>query len=132
MSATNANTVLDLIKNRRTYYPLSKELTVTPARIQEIVKEAVQHVPSSFNSQSNRAVVLFGAEHEKFWDITTEILKAIVPEAQWESTAGRMAMFKAAAGSVSQHPLPPPVLPSLNKHSPISNSYQSTDPLLRG
>jgi len=100
MSATNANTVLDLIKNRRTYYPLSKELTVTPARIQEIVKEAVQHVPSSFNSQSNRAVVLFGAEHEKFWDITTEILKAIVPEAQWESTAGRMAMFKAAAGSI--------------------------------
>ncbi|KAK3685664.1 Nitroreductase-like protein [Podospora appendiculata] len=102
MSATpiSANAVLDLIKNRRTYYPLSKDLTITPARIEEIVKEALQHVPSSFNSQSNRVVVLFGAEHEKLWDFTTEILKAIVPTEAWAGTGGKMAMFKAAAGTV--------------------------------
>jgi predicted oxidoreductase (fatty acid repression mutant protein) len=96
----SADSFLAHIKNRRTYYPLNKELTIPPSRIQEIVKEALQHVPSSFNSQSNRVVVLFGAEHDKFWDITTETLKAIVPAEQWESTAGRMAMFKAAAGSI--------------------------------
>ncbi|KAK3325343.1 Nitroreductase-like protein [Apodospora peruviana] len=102
MSSTtvSANAVLDQIKNRRTYYPLSKDLTVSPERVQEIIKEAVQHVPSSFNSQSNRVVVLFGDAHEKLWDITTEILKGIVPEANFAPTAGKMAMFKGAAGSV--------------------------------
>ncbi|GAB1314870.1 type II nitroreductase [Madurella fahalii] len=96
----SADNFLSMIKNRRTHYPLNKELTITPARIQEIVKEALQHVPSSFNSQSNRVVVLFGAEHDRFWDITTETLKAIVPAEQWEHTGNRMAMFKGGAGTV--------------------------------
>ncbi|KAK0635705.1 putative nitroreductase family protein [Bombardia bombarda] len=99
-SPINADTLLELVKNRRTYYPLSKELPISNERVQEIVKTALQHVPSSFNSQSNRVVVLFGAEHEKLWDFTTEVLKTIVPAESWESTGGRMAMFKAAAGSV--------------------------------
>ncbi|KAK0626454.1 Nitroreductase-like protein [Immersiella caudata] len=100
MAAPNANTLLELIKGRRSIYALNKDLPITPARIQEIVSEALQHVPSSFNSQSNRVVVLFGAEHDKFWDITTETLKAIVPEDKFESTAARMAMFKGGAGSI--------------------------------
>ncbi|KAK3939594.1 putative nitroreductase HBN1 [Diplogelasinospora grovesii] len=100
MSSINANTVIDLIKNRRTYYPLSKDLTISPERIQEIVKEAVQHVPSSFNSQSNRVVVLFGAEHEKLWDLTAEVLKGMVPADNWEPTQQKINMFKAAAGTI--------------------------------
>lgn len=96
----NADTFLALIKNRRTYYPLNKELTVSAERVQEIVREALQHVPSSFNSQSNRAVVLLGAEHDRFWDITAEVLRGIVPADQWEPTGNKMAMFRAAAGTV--------------------------------
>lgn len=98
-----ANSFLELVKARRSIYPLNKNLPISTDRIQEIVKEGLQHVPSSFNSQSNRVVVLFGAEHDKFWDITTETLKAIVPEDKWEPTAQRMAMFKGAAGSVRSH-----------------------------
>ncbi|KAK8017547.1 nitroreductase [Apiospora rasikravindrae] len=102
MSATpiNANSVLDLIKNRRTYYPLSKDLPISKERVSEIVKEAVLHTPSSFNAQSNRVVVLLGADHEKLWDIATDILKAIVPAEAFEATAGKMNMFKGAAGTV--------------------------------
>ncbi|KAI1639690.1 Nitroreductase-like protein [Biscogniauxia mediterranea] len=96
----NAKAVLDLISNRRTYYALNKELPISKERIQEIVSEAVQQVPSSFNSQSNRVVVLFGAEHDKFWDITTEILKGIVEPANWQATADRQALFKNAAGTI--------------------------------
>ncbi|KAJ4414395.1 type II nitroreductase [Gnomoniopsis sp. IMI 355080] len=98
--SVNAQSLIDLATARRSYYPLSKDLTITPARVQEIVKELLNQVPSSFNSQSNRVVVLFGADHEKLWDITTEILKAIVPADQFESTANKMAMFKGAAGTV--------------------------------
>ena len=96
----SADLLLQLIKNRRTYYPLTKDLTITPSRIQEIVNESTLHTPSSFNSQSNRLVVLFGAEHDKLWDITTETLKKIVPQDQWEHSAQRMSMFKGAAGTI--------------------------------
>ncbi|KAK7698982.1 type II nitroreductase [Diaporthe eres] len=96
----SAQQLIELAKNRRSYYPLSKDLSIQPEKIQEIVKALLQEVPSSFNSQSNRVIVLFGAEHEKLWDITTEILKPIVPADAWEGTAGKMGMFKGAAGSL--------------------------------
>ena len=99
--ANRADSIFELAKARRSYYPLSKELTISPERVQEIVKQGILHVPSSFNSQSNRAIVLFGADHEKLWDIATEAVKPFVPPEGWQSTANRMAMFKAAAGSVS-------------------------------
>lgn len=100
MASVSAQQIIELAKNRRSYYPLSKDLAIPADKIQEIVKALLQEVPSSFNSQSNRVLVLFGAEHEKLWDITTEILKPIVPADSWEGTAGKMGMFKGAAGTV--------------------------------
>lgn len=100
MASVSAQQIIELAKNRRSYYPLSKDLAIPADKIQEIVKALLQEVPSSFNSQSNRVLVLFGAEHEKLWDITTEILKPIVPADSWEGTAGKMGLFKGAAGTV--------------------------------
>lgn len=110
MAANKADGFLELVKARRTYYALNKELTISKERIQEIVKEALLHVPSSFNSQSNRVLVLFGADHDKLWEITSEVLKPIVPADAWQHTADRMNLFKAGAGTVSI-PLPTPLLP---------------------
>ncbi|KAK6219216.1 hypothetical protein LQW54_002465 [Pestalotiopsis sp. IQ-011] len=99
-SVVSANSVIELIKNRRSNYVLSKNLTVSKERVAEIVKEATLHVPSSFNAQPVRVVVLFGAEHEKLWDIAGEVLKAIVPEEDWKPTGDKIAMFKGAAGTI--------------------------------
>ncbi|KAI0166777.1 Nitroreductase [Hypoxylon sp. FL1284] len=96
----STDSFLELVKTRRTYYALNKELVVSKDRIQDIVKKAIFEVPSSFNSQSNRVLVLFGADHDKLWGFATEILKTIVPEDAWKHTADRMNMFKAAAGTV--------------------------------
>jgi uncharacterized protein len=119
----NAQSVIDLIKNRRTYYPLSKDLgAISKERIAEIVKEATLHVPSSFNAQPARAVVLFGAEHERLWDITAEVLKAIVPAENWQPTGDKLNMFKAAAGTVRSPPppyKPPPTLKPTNPPRPF-------------
>ncbi|KAI1138699.1 Nitroreductase [Hypoxylon sp. FL0543] len=100
MAGSKTDTLLELVKARRTYYSLNKDLAISKDRVQEIVKEALLHVPSSFNSQSNRVLVLFGAEHDKLWDLTTEILKPIVPEDAWQNTVNRMNWFKGAAGTV--------------------------------
>ena len=91
------------MEKRRTYYQLKNSSPVSDARIQEIIKHAILHVPSSFNSQSTRIVFLAKAEHEKLWDITLEILKAIVPAEQFESTQKRISGFRAGYGSVSSH-----------------------------
>jgi predicted oxidoreductase (fatty acid repression mutant protein) len=86
---------------RRSIYQLQKASTISDARIKEIVHDAIREVPSSFNSQSTRLVVLVKDEHDKFWDIVTDVLKSIVPEDKWESTAGRLAGFKGGYGTVS-------------------------------
>ena len=85
---------------RRSIYALNKELPLPAAEVAKIVEHAVLHTPSSFNSQSTRVVVLFGAEHEKLWDLTTEALRASVPAENFAPTEQKLAMFKAAAGSV--------------------------------
>lgn len=90
----------EAVKERRSIYALSKESPVSDARIQEIVEGAVLHSPTSFNSQSSRAVVLLGEQHDKLWDITTETLRKIVPAEQFEGTAQKLASFKAGYGSV--------------------------------
>ncbi|CAK7274963.1 type II nitroreductase [Sporothrix epigloea] len=96
----NADTLLELIKGRRSYYALSKDLSISKDRIQEIVKEAILQVPSSFNSQSNRVIVLFGDEHDKFWSIVRETLQAFGTPETREKTNSRLAMFDASAGTI--------------------------------
>ena len=87
-------------EKRRSIYALNKQLPLPNAEVAEIIKHAVLHTPSSFNSQSTRVVVLFGVEHEKLWQFAEDALRAIVPADKFEPTAQKLAMFKAAAGSV--------------------------------
>ncbi|MEK3882951.1 nitroreductase family protein [Paenibacillus sp. PL2-23] len=88
------------VEARRSIYSISKEQVVSDERIQEVVSFAVKHTPSSFNSQSARVVVLLGEKHSKLWSITTETLKAIVPEDQFASTEDKMKSFSAGYGTV--------------------------------
>jgi hypothetical protein len=100
-SMASTKTFFEAIKERRTIYQLTKELSVSDERIKEIASDIILHVPSSFNSQSARIVVLLNQEHDKFWEFTREILKTMVPEDQWAHTEGRINGFKGAYGSVS-------------------------------
>lgn len=88
------------LKERRTFYGLSKETVVSDEKIQEIVKEAVKYTPSAFNSQSARAVVLLGASHDKLWDIAKETLRKLVPADSFASTEDKMNSFRSAYGTV--------------------------------
>ncbi len=91
---------LNQIKQRRTIYALGKDLSLDQAKIEEIIKDAIKHSPSAFNSQSSRAVILFGDSHVKFWTIVLETLRKIVPAEAFEGTAGKINSFIAGAGSV--------------------------------
>lgn len=112
---SNQLTLPQAAHERRSIYQLQKASTISDARIKEIVHDAIRDVPSSFNSQSTRLVVLVKDDHDKFWDIVTDVLKSIVPEDKWESTAGRLAGFKGGYGTVSSLVYSsPPRSPSIN------------------
>jgi len=91
---------LDAVRNRRTIYGLEAKSPIPDSKIIDIVNETIKHVPSSYNSQSARAIVLLKAEHEKLWDIAIEVLKAIVPAEAFPPTLEKLNAFKAAYGTV--------------------------------
>merc|ERR1711939_66999 len=98
---TSSSTFFEAVKARRTIYQLSSESPVPDSKIKEIVKEAVLHVPSSFNSQSTRVVVLLGDEHKKLWgDIVKPAVKAVAPQEAWPASEQRLSGFQAAYGTV--------------------------------
>ncbi|KAI5461041.1 Nitroreductase-like protein [Mariannaea sp. PMI_226] len=99
-SNISADLLIQLAKNRRSIYALDKDIPISTARITEIINDITLHTPSSFNSQTNRIVVLFGAEHEKLWDITIEVLRAKVPSDSFAVTEQKLNGFRAAAGTV--------------------------------
>jgi len=89
------------ITNRRTYYAIGKEKIADEFTIQKIVENAVNHTPSSFNSQSSRVVILFNDEHDKLWEIVKSELKKIVPEDAYETSRQKIDnCFKAGYGTV--------------------------------
>ena len=91
---------LDHIKQRRTIYAVGKNVALTPEQIESVIKEAVNHSPSAFNSQTSRIVTLFGDSHLQFWNIVRETLRKIVPEAAFEGTNTKINSFAAGYGTV--------------------------------
>lgn len=89
------------IKNRRTYYSINDNIKISDKEIKDIVEHAVLHVPSAFNSQSARIVLLLGDKHKKLWDITKETLRKIVPADAFGATESKIDnCFAAGYGTV--------------------------------
>ncbi|MGC4001612.1 MAG: nitroreductase family protein [Anaeromyxobacter sp.] len=88
------------IKNRRTFYGISKDSTVSDDRIQQIINQAVSVAPTAFNSQSERVILLLGEQHEKLWDITKETLRKVVSEKSFSETEQKMNSFRNGYGTI--------------------------------
>ena len=72
----------EALKHRRTYYAITNQSPISDKEIEEIIDFAVTHVPSAFNSQSTRVVLLLGDNHRKLWQIVKNTLwKIVTPEA---------------------------------------------------
>ncbi|WXL25763.1 nitroreductase family protein [Ectopseudomonas mendocina] len=95
-----SNAFINAIKQRRTQYALGKELPLPQAEVTALIQEAIKLSPSSFNSQSSRAVILFGAESDSFWGIVKDELRKIVPADAFATTEGKINSFAAGAGTV--------------------------------
>ena len=59
----------EALRHRRTYYHITNSSPISDEQIKEIIDFAVMNVPSAFNSQSTRIVLLLGKNHKKLWEI---------------------------------------------------------------
>lgn len=96
-----SNQFLNLIKNRRTIYAIGKNLSQSPDELTTLIEDAIANSPSAFNSQTSRAVILFGQEHQHFWDIVKDVLKPFAPtEDAQQKTNAKVDSFAAGVGTV--------------------------------
>lgn len=94
-------TIIDLFKQRRSQYALGKQLPLSQAEVETLIKTVIKEAPSAFNSQSSRAVILFADQHEHFWNqLVKETLRPLTPAEQFANTEKKMASFAAGAGTI--------------------------------
>ncbi|MBS7325362.1 MAG: nitroreductase family protein [Thiopseudomonas sp.] len=92
---------LNLYQQRRTQYALNDQLPLPRAALETLIKSVVREAPSAFNSQSSRVVILFGDEHQKFWNqLVKDALRPLTPAEQFVNTEKKMASFAAGAGTI--------------------------------
>lgn len=88
------------LKNRRTIYALDRNVQLGDEELVSLIQNVIKEAPSSFNSQTSRAVVLLGKQQDRLWDIAKETLKAIVPADAYPATDAKLSGFQAAYGTV--------------------------------
>lgn len=94
-------TFAEALEHRRTYYSIGSDSPVLDEEVVHIIRTAVKNVPSAFNSQTTRIVLLLGDEHKKLWDIVKETLKKrISPEAFVNTEAKIDGCFACGHGTV--------------------------------
>ncbi|EJT99031.1 Nitroreductase [Dacryopinax primogenitus] len=99
--AQPSQTFLQAVETRRSHYSIANSSPISDIRIVQVVQHAVTHVPSSWNSQSSRTIVLFGNEHAWLWDTVISALKRITSGSKFEAASGKVtASMKAGHGTV--------------------------------
>ena len=80
----------EALENRRSYYQITNSSPIPDQQIREILEFGIRNVPSAFNSQSTRVVLLLRDSHKKLWAKTKSILKGIVPPDAFVKTAAKI------------------------------------------
>lgn len=91
----------DALKARRTFYQMDNKSTISDKEIRDLIRFAVEYVPSAFNSQTTRVVLLTGRAHEKLWAIVKDTLRKLVPADAFAKTEQKIdGSFACGYGTV--------------------------------
>lgn len=94
------NTFLASIHERRSIYGIDNTSPISKNKITTLIEMLLEDVPSAFNCQSARVVVLFEQAHKNFWDIVMKTLRARVPAENFASTEAKINGFAAGNGTI--------------------------------
>lgn len=94
-------TFSEALLHRRSYYELAPESPVADEQIERIVRFVVKNMPSAFNSQSSRLVLLLHDSHKEFWQIVRRVLQAVTPAEAFAGTEEKIRRsFASGYGTV--------------------------------
>lgn len=95
------STFVSAISARRSQYALTDAAALSDSEIVDLIRSVAGEVPSAFNAQPQRAVVLFGADHHRLWAIVHDALRAVVKDdTAFAATEQKIAGFDAAHGTI--------------------------------
>ncbi len=84
---------LDVLRDRRSFYDISKEVDLKDQEILEMLEEVTELVPDAFNMKSSRLAFLTGKKHDQLWDGIYDVFEGRVPREKIDS-------FKAGFGTI--------------------------------
>ena len=94
-------TFKEAIKNRRTFYQIDNKSTLSEKELLDLIRFAVEHVPSAFNSQTTRVVLLTGEAHQKLWNIVKNTLRKQIPAEAFVKTEQKIdGSFACGYGTI--------------------------------
>lgn len=92
---------MEALAHRRSHYAIDDRSPVSDQEIEDMVAFVSDHVPSGYNSQSTRMVLLLGEHHKALWGIVKEALKKITkPESFLKAEQKVDTSFAAGHGTV--------------------------------
>ncbi|KAJ5619761.1 hypothetical protein N7510_003745 [Penicillium lagena] len=125
-----ADALVQLAEKRRTIYQLGRNSPVPDSKVEELVNAAILHIPSSFNTQSTRIVVLLNSEHEKVWDFAADafgglVASGAVSEEMFKNqTLPKLQSFKKAYGTILFFEDPAHIKPFQEKFAAFAHHFE--------
>lgn len=91
----------EAVKARRTFYQIDNKSTLSDKELGDLIRYAVEYVPSAFNSQTTRVVLLTGKAHQKLWNIVKDTLRPLVPAEAFVKTEQKIdGSFACGYGTI--------------------------------
>ena len=92
----------EALKARRTFYQIENKSTLSDKEIRDLIRFAVEFVPSAFNSQTTRVALLTGKAHEKLWNIVKNVLRERVPAEVFGKTEEKIDEYKTMGAKMAK------------------------------
>ena len=93
-------TFLSSVHERRSIYTITNTSPIPKNKIVALIEMLLEDVPSAFNCQSARLVVLFDQANQNFWDIVMKTLRERVPADKFGPTETKINCFAAGYGTI--------------------------------
>lgn len=92
---------IEALEHRRSHYSLSAAMCATEEEVVGTIDRIMLAIPSAFNSQSSRVVVLFGIHHICLWGMVKQALKERISAEQFENSRHKIdSCFASGCGTI--------------------------------
>lgn len=96
-----ADPVLDVMRRRRSIYTIGDSCGLPDEQLIAALENVLHEVPSGWNSQSQRMVILLGDAHRRLWnEITLAALHKVTSGERWPRTQEKIHRFAAGHGTL--------------------------------